>query len=280
MIPLLTAIFIALLPTTLDQTTAEKAAAFPGQVSDWRGFKRYDFAFSGTPAIVVVPAKAAEGRPWIWRTEFFDHRPEIDLELVRRGYHLVYLNVGNTFGCPSAMNQFDAFYQELVGKYGLARKCVLEGLSRGGLYAYNFAAKRPDAVAAILGDNPVLDFKSWPGGKGKGPGSAPDWKKLIKDYGFADEQEAMNYKLNPVDNLEPLVKAGIPLLHLCGDADEVVPYPENTVVLFERYKKLGGRTELILKPGFKHHPHGLDDPAPAVAWITTEVNRALGISKK
>ena len=57
----------------------------------------------------------------------------------------------------------------------------------------------------------------------------------------------------------------------CGDADEVVPYPENTVKLFENYRRLGGQTELILKPGFKHHPHGLDDPKPAVDWILKQV---------
>lgn len=240
---------------------------FPGRQSSWNGFERYDFTFNGTPAIVVVPKEPAAGRPWIWRTEFFDHRPEIDLGLVKRGFYLVHLSVGNTFGCPSAMAKFEAFHEELTGRYGLAQRGVMEGLSRGGLYAYNFAARRPDAVAAIIGDNPVCDFKSWPGGKGKGPGSAGDWKKLLGDYGFKDEAEALAWKKNPVDNLEPLARAGIPLLHVCGDADEVVPYPENTVILFERYKKLGGRTKLILKPGLKHHPHGLDDPTPAVDWV-------------
>jgi pimeloyl-ACP methyl ester carboxylesterase len=247
------------------------ALAFPGKVSQWRGFERHDFSVADVPAIVVVPKKAADGRPWIWRTEFFDHRPEIDLALVENGFHLVHLQVGNTFGCPSAMAKFDIFYKLLTEKHGLAKKCVLEGLSRGGLYAYNYAAMNPAGVAAILGDNPVCDFKSWPGGKGKGPGSPRDWAKLIKDYGFKDEAEALAWKKNPVDNLEPLAKADVPLLHLCGDADEVVPYPENTVKLFENYRRLGGQTELILKPGFKHHPHGLDDPKPAVDWILKQV---------
>lgn len=255
---------------------AHEIPPFPGKITEWNGFERHDFEVGGTPAIVVVPKKAAKGKPWIWRTEFFDHRPEIDLELVRQGFHLVHLKVGNTFGCPSAMEKFETFYLELTQKYGLAKKGVLEGLSRGGLYAYNFAAKRPEAVAAILGDNPVCDFKSWPGGKGKGPGSPNDWKKLMTDYGFANEQQAMDWKYNPVDNLEALAKAGIPLLHLCGDADEVVPYEENTVLLFDRYQKMGGRTKLILKPGFKHHPHGLDHPEPAVEWIKAEVSRSIG----
>lgn len=249
----------------------QPAEPFSGKISQWRGFVRHDFELAGTPAIVVVPEKTAEGNPWIWRTEFFDHRPEIDLELVKRGFHLVHLKVGNTFGCPSAMDKFEQFHELLTKKHGLSQRCVLEGLSRGGLYAYNFAARRPDAVAAILGDNPVCDFKSWPGGKGKGPGSPSDWKKLISDYGFSSEQEALDWKKNPVDNLQPLASHGIPLLHICGDADEVVPYPENTMILFQRYQELGGKTRLIIKPGYKHHPHGLDHPEPAVEWIVQQV---------
>ena len=246
---------------------------FPGKAGQWRGFVRHDFTVAGVPAIVVEPKAAAEGRPWIWRTEFFDHRPEIDLALVEKGFYLVHLQVGNTFGCPSAMEKFEVFYRELTSKYGFSKKCVLEGLSRGGLYAYNYAAKNPEGVAAILGDNPVCDFKSWPGGKGKGPGSKSDWAKLQKDYGFKNEQEAVDWKFNPVDNLEPLAKAGIPILHLCGDADEVVPYSENTVKLFENYRRLGGKADLILKPGYKHHPHGLDDPKPAIEWILRQVQK-------
>lgn len=264
-------IVIALI--SIQHQSPAQPPTFPGKVSQWRGHIRHDFMVAGVPAIVVKPKAEAPGRPWIWRTEFFDHRPEIDLALVEKGFHLVHLQVGNTFGCPSAMEKFDLFYRELTTRYGLSRKCVLEGLSRGGLYAYNYAAKNPDGVAAILGDNPVCDFKSWPGGKGKGPGSKVDWAKLQKDYGFKTEKEAMEWKFNPVDNLKPLAKAGIPLLHLCGDADEVVPYPENTVILFDNYQKLGGQTKLILKPGMKHHPHGLDDPKPAVEWILKQINR-------
>jgi len=77
------------------------------------------------------------------------------------------------------------------------------------------------------------DFKSWPGGKGKGKGSPRDWKLVIEQYGFANEQEAMDYKGNPIDSLEPLAKAGVPLLHVYGDADDVVPSDENTGIVAE-----------------------------------------------
>lgn len=245
---------------------------FPGTKGSYHGFHRYDFMVDGQNCIVVTPTEAASGNPWIWRAEFFDHRPEIDLALIKKGFHLAYMNVGNTFGCPSAMKHFDEFYKVLTEQYGFSKKPVLEGLSRGGLYVYNWGASHPDQVGVILGDNPVCDFKSWPGGKGKGPGSPNDWKKLILDYGFADEAAALAYDKNPVDNLASLAKSKVPLLHICGDADEVVPYPENTVLLKDRYEKLGGKIYVIVKPGLKHHPHGLDDPTPAVDFIMKELS--------
>ena len=241
--------------------------SFRGPRSDYHGFDRYDFTVDGCKSVVVTPNKVAKGLPWIWRAEFFDHRPELDLALLERGFHLAYVEVGNTFGAPSAMKHWDAFYRELTDRFGLSKKPTLEGLSRGGLYIYNWAAANPTKVSVLYGDNPVLDFKSWPGGKGKGPGSPGDWKKLQEDYGFKSEAEALAYSKNPIDNLKSLAKAKVPIIHLVGDADEVVPYPENTVILKERYEKLGGKITVIVKPGFKHHPHGLDDPKPLVDFI-------------
>lgn len=250
---------------------ADESKPFPGTKSVYRGFDRYDFVVDGQKCLIVTPRSAAKGRPWIWRAEFFDHRPEIDMALVEKGFHLAYMNVGNTFGCPSAMRHFDEFYKVLTTEHALSKKPVLEGLSRGGLYVYNWGAAHADQVGVILGDNPVCDFKSWPGGKGKGPGSPNDWKKLFVDYGFANEAEALAYDKNPIDNLAPLAKAKVPLLHICGDADEVVPYTENTVLLKDRYEKLGGKMHVIVKPGLKHHPHGLDDPTPAVEFIIEQL---------
>jgi len=252
---------------------AEPEPPFPGVKSDWRGFDRYDFEVDGTKALVVAPKTVAPGKPWIWRAEFFDHRPETDIALVEKGFHLVYMEVGNTFGCPDAMGHWAALYRFLTKEHGLSRKPALEGLSRGGLYVYNWAAAHPDKVSCIYGDNPVCDFKSWPGGKGKGPGSAEDFKQLLQCYHFESEAEALAYDKNPIDNLKSLADAKIPLLHVCGDADEVVPFEENTVVLKERNEKLGGSMTLLLKKGFKHHPHGLDDPTPIVEFILQNTDR-------
>jgi pimeloyl-ACP methyl ester carboxylesterase len=157
----------------------------------------------------------------------------------------------------------------LVHRLGLAPKPALIGLSRGGLYCYNWAAANPDKVACIYGDAPVCDLKSWPGGKGKGKGSPGDWDLAMRRYGLKSEAEALAAKVNPVDNLEPLARVGIPLLHVYGDADDVVPWDENTGLLAERYRKLGGSITLIPKPGIGHHPHGLTDPSPVADFILT-----------
>ncbi len=240
---------------------------WPGQKSQWQGFDRYDFTVDGCPCLVVPPPAApAPGRPWMWQAEFFGHRPETDVAMLQRGYHVVYIDVGNTFGCPDALLHWDAFYAFLTQR-GLSARPSFEGVSRGGLYAYNWVARHPHCVSCIIGDNPVCDFKSWPAGKGVGPGNPTDWVNLKRFYHFATDAEALAYGGNPVDNLRPLAEAGVPLLHICGDADEVVPYEENTVVLRKRYEELGGSIQVIVKKGFKHHPHGLDDPTPIVEFI-------------
>jgi len=61
--------------------------------------------------------------------------------------------------------------------------------------------------------------------------------------------------------------AGVPILHVYGDADELVPWEENTGVVQERYAVLGGEMATIVKPGGGHHPHGPEDPTPVVEWI-------------
>ena len=74
-------------------------------------------------------------------------------------------------------------------------------------------------------------------------------------YGLVDDAQAKAYALNPVDNLAPLAKAHVAILSICGDADDVVPMPENTLLVQSRYEKLGGEIKVITKPGVGHHPH-------------------------
>jgi len=263
----------------IDLDIRQLTAPFPGKRSQWEGFDRYDFEFNGQSAIVVLPKQALPGQPWAWRGEFFGAFPNADIALLGKGFHLAYLGVPNLFGSPEAVAQWDSFYQELTVKHGLAKKVALIGLSRGGLYCYNWAAANPEKVACLYADAAVCDFKSWPGGKlkrlGKGNGSAVEWQNVLKAYHFKSDAEAIAYAKNPIDNLQPLAAAQVPLLHVYGDADDVVPWNENTGVLAERYRKLGGSITLIPKPGIGHHPHGLTDPTPIVDFIVKHAGANL-----
>ncbi len=250
-----------------EQLKSVKPPRYPGKRSKWNGFDRYDFEVSGKLVLVIAPKSDAPGRPWVWHGEFFGHKPAPDIALLERGLHVVYMSVPDMLGSPLAVAYWNVFHKELTDRYGFAKKAALVGLSRGGLYCYNWAAANPDKVACIYADAPVCDFKSWPGGFGKGKRSANDWKSVLNLYGFRDTDEAKAYTKNPVDNLAPLAAAKVPLLHVYGDADEVVPWDENTGVIAERYKKLGGDITLIAKPGLKHHPHGLEDSTPIVEFI-------------
>ncbi|MEW6157919.1 MAG: GDSL-type esterase/lipase family protein [Verrucomicrobiota bacterium] len=257
----------------IESKIRELAPPFPGRKSSWHGFDRYDFEVHGKPAVVVRPPHPAPELPWVWHGEFFGHKPAPDIALLGQGAHVVYLSVPDMLGCPDAVMHWNRFYDQLTEQFGLAKKAALVGLSRGGLYCYNWATANPDKVTCIYGDAPVCDFKSWPGGKGKGKGSPRDWQLVIERYRFASEAEALAYEKNPIDTLAPLAAARVPLLHVYGDADDIVPWDENTGVMAERYRKLGGEIILIAKPGVGHHPHGLDDPTPIVEFIQKHARR-------
>lgn len=243
----------------------------PPATGEWRGFERHDFEVGGAGAIVVSPAKALSGRPWVWRGEFFDAFADADEALVRAGWHLAYLRVPNLFGAPSAMEKWEALHERLVGRHGLDPRPGLIGLSRGGLYCLAWAARHPSRTLALYLDNAVCDFRSWPGGRlkafGAGKGSARDWPLLLNAFGFRDDAEAACSKLNPIRNFASIAAARIPLLLVYGDSDTVVPAPENSEKLFEGYRALGGPAERILKPGCDHHPHGLTNQAPIVEFF-------------
>lgn len=242
---------------------------FPGAPQDFHGFEMYDLLVDGCKGHVVQPDRPLPGRHWVWRTMFWDAFPGMDIAFLKAGFYVAYMEVGNTFGCPDAMKHFDVFYAHMTKEYGFSTKVALEGLSRGGLYAYRWAYVNTDKICCIYGDAPVCDMKSWPGGKGKGKGSPHDWQEAIAAYHFADEQEMMRFAGNPIDILAPIAAAHIPIIHVCGDQDSIVPKEENTDIVRKRYMALGGEFALIVKQGCDHHPHGLKDPSPVVDFVLT-----------
>ena len=104
--------------------------AFQGDKIDWHGFDRYDFVMDKqtlaiTPfkapageqsgelgisdkgqlrCVVVVPKQAAPGNPWSWRGVYWNHQPQAEVELLKRGFHIAYISVDPK---PGPLTGFD-----------------------------------------------------------------------------------------------------------------------------------------------------------------------------
>ena len=209
-----------------------------------QGFEREHFVFQGRKAWLIKPTKGLPGKPWVWRAHFPEWHTEVDSILLSEGFHIVYLNTNDMFGSNAAMQIWDAFYEYLVRQRGFSPIVALEGVSRGGLYVYQWAKRNPLKVSCIYAEAPVCDIKSWPGGKGKGKGSPQDWNKLLTEYQFS-EADALGFLDNPMDNLQGLAACKIPILHSVSLKDSIVPYLENTFPLVQRYLNLGGPATIM-----------------------------------
>ncbi len=227
---------------------------FDGGKSTWHdGFVRHDFVMDeetfaitpftrpegegfavGAPAkgqrrcIVVVPRKPAPGNPWSWQGCYWDHQPQAEVELLRRGFHIAFIT-------PDPGKQWDAWYAYLTEKHGLSKKPAFDGMSKGGVNAYQWATANPDKVSCIYADNPAIYPES-----------------ILK--------------------LGDLARHHVPLLNVCGSLDFVLE--KNTKVIENRYHESGGRITIMIKEGAAHHPHSLMDPKPIADFIEQSVQPA------
>ena len=229
-------------------------APAPAQEAKWNGYAQHKFVIGGHAAYVVAPAICAPGKPWIWRTSWPDYHFEVDMELLRCGYHIGYIEVVDMLGSDPSLELMDRFYEHARSQWGLAAIPALEANSRGGLHAYRYAVRHPERVACILGDVPVMDFKSWPL---KHAAAKGEWKKILASYGFANDAQAMAYGGNPIDQLAAIAKAKIPLRHTICLTDRVVPPEQNTLEAQRRLQKLGWDLDVVAVPDSKelegHH---------------------------
>ncbi|MFR9564546.1 MAG: GDSL-type esterase/lipase family protein [Rikenellaceae bacterium] len=231
----------------------------------FHGFSCYEFDFEGNTSRVAVPRVVAKGKPWVMRARFWGNKNfyHTDVALLERGFHILYTDVTDLYGSPEAVRRLTRFIDYAASR-GLNERCVIEALSRGGLVGYNYALQQPERVALLYGDAPVLDFNSWPiGFKPEGV----DTRKLLKAYGFESCVEAAAYGANPLDNAAQIAHCGFDMMHVCGDADDVVPMTQNTLPFIKRVEATGGKVKLIVKEGVGHHPHGLVNPEPIVEQI-------------
>ncbi|MHB8209282.1 GDSL-type esterase/lipase family protein [Mucilaginibacter sp.] len=235
--------------------------------SSFYGYECADFTFSGRPCKIVKPKFAAKGHPWVWRARFWGHEPQTDIALLQQGFHIVYCDVVEMLGNDEAIADWNSYYR-LLNKAGLAKKAVMEGMSRGGVYVFNWAAQNPDKVACVYADNPLLNIPSWATKFINKPNVKDDmFLALKKDYDLTTDDDVLNFKGSPVDKVKQIVKGNYPILILCADADEEVSPQDNTLLFEQKIKELNGNITVMHKPGFKHHPHSFPNPAPIVDFI-------------
>ncbi len=237
------------------------------KVNSFYGYEAIDFTFDGRDCKIVKPKWSAPGHPWIWRARFWGHEPQTDISLLQRGFHLVYCDVAELLGNRESNKYWDDFYS-LLHTAGLGKKAVMEGMSRGGVYVFNWAAVNPNKVACVYVDNPLLNIPSWAEEHIKTPTVKDEmFEAFKKDYNLTTAAQIREFKGSPVDKIKQIVKGKYPILILCADADEAVSPADNTLLFEKKVKTLNGNITVIHKPGFKHHPHSLPNPTPIVDFI-------------
>ena len=238
--------------------------------SDYHGCDRYDFKVLGKNAIIVFPKKLTPKNKWVWRAEFFDAFPIVDLDLLEQGWALTYIGISDMYGNDESVEIMRQYQEFLVNAFDLEPNATIFGFSRGAFYAVNYTAKYPQNVGCLYLDAPVLDILSWPAGRGKsfgGQGTPADWEICKKVLGLTEETAA-DYKGSPKFHIAELAKADIPLILVQGDADIAAPMEENAQLLIDNYEKLGGtKFKVIIMEGKGHHPHSVYDPKPVSDFI-------------
>lgn len=208
-------------------------------------------SIAGQPSFVTIPAKRTEPAPWVWYAPTFldgdlrlpDESHEwLFAELLSRGIAIAGIDVGDSYGSPAGCEAFADFHEVVTERFDLAAKPSLLAQSRGALMHYAWAARHPEQVRAIACIYPVCDLRSYPGIDA----AAPSYELTPSEL----ESELAQH--NPINILQPLAAAGVPIFHVHGDADDVVPLQDNTAVLASRYRALGGSITVVIVPDLGH----------------------------
>ncbi len=236
--------------------------------TDFFGFERVDFTFEDREALIVFPMERETRGRWMLKMEYFSAFPNLEIELLNRGWHLCYIKNKNRWGTDVDSDIKARFADYISEKYKLNKKLTCVGMSCGGICSVNFAAKYPNYVNCLYLDAPVMNLLSCPMGFGVGEslGNGGGWKEIQDAYGF-DISSLLLYREHPIDKILLLAEANIPVALIYGDADMVVPYIENGYALEKYYREHGLSLFCVGKKGCEHHPHGLDDPTPLADYI-------------
>lgn len=208
------------------------------------------FTVEGCTAFLIFPTQQASGTkiPWVWYAPTLPGLPgteEIWMfeRFLNVGIAIAGIDVGESYGNSEGRAHFSALYRELVKNRKFSKKACLLVRSRGGLMLYNWAAEHPASVACIAGIYPVCNLNSYPG-----------IKNACGAYNMTEEQ--LMEKLaenNPINRLGGLAKEKVPIFHIHGDSDTVVPLEDNSGELARRYHKLGGEMTVLVPKGQGHN---------------------------
>lgn len=261
--------------TASEVVAAHTMAEFNPTYDMWKGFRRMTFYAGGVECYLVLPDEFAEGNPWLWRTEFFGVGDLTDIEMLEAGWALGYCRVSNMYGSPWAVSIMKRFYDAVVPMANLRRQAVLLGVSRGGLYAVNYAATYPTTVAGIYLNCPVQDICSWPAYLYNNPAYDQAtvnefkylWDSCRSQYGFSSDAQALaDRSASPRWKYNILLENDIPVLLAYGEKDKVVFFSENGQLLVDAYNG-ANKSNLLHVEYFPEQGHCVDWPKGASAYI-------------
>lgn len=232
----------------------------------WNGFKVKEFIFEERVAKIICPEGIPNGK-MVLKTEYLDAFPAFDIEMLKRGYHLIHIYHRNRWASDEETDIMARFVHLCARQLSADKRCIIEGMSCGGLQGARFAEEYPELCAVLYLDNPVLNILSLWGLGECTDESVPSFRREIANTYNLDNSTIINFRKSPIDKMEKLLENKIPVLLIYGNADQVVLYRENGKVLEDYYKENGGNIKVICRSMAKHHPHGLDDPTPIVEFV-------------
>jgi pimeloyl-ACP methyl ester carboxylesterase len=242
----------------------------------YRGGELIELRIGERMAYVVKPTGQVDPqRRWLWEFPFWlgindgfgnlQHRNYVERALAA-GFHVAGVDVGPSCASPSAAAVCQKFHERVVADYSVHMRARIMGQSHGGLIAYGWAFRNPTCVERIVGICPATDFRSWPTLV-----NVVNFPEKGLDYGFSlEELSRRASEFNPIDNLAPLAKAGVKILHIHGDQDTLVPLAANSDELARRYRALGGEAEIVVIPGLGHGGQVLYESKPLVDFLLAD----------
>ena len=222
---------------------------------------RENVKLNGREVIICHPDKP-NGK-WALKTEYFDAFPDVQNILLNMGYYIAYIKNKTRWCHPLDTDARAELAKYMHERFGVSKKCVIIGMSCGGMQGIYFASKYPELVSCMYLDAPVVNLLSCPAGLGNG---ASLFDEFYSHTGISFS-DLLAYRNHPLDHLPNLVKHNIPIILVSGDSDTVVPYDENGKYINDIYNKNNCIIKTIIKKDGDHHPHSLSDNAPVIDFI-------------